>query len=205
MPNTALLRNFRSRNINAEYFETSEQAVPRICSLILPNALVGLGGSETIIQCGLLDALRNLDIMLLDRYKPGTSAEEVSRMRREGMMSDVFICSSNAITRDGKLVNKDGLGNRLACITYGPEKVFIVAGMNKVVDTVEDALERIRTIAAPLNAQRVGAETHCFHTGVCNDDHCFPPDRICNQLLITEGSRIEKRIHVFLVNEELGY
>ncbi len=202
---STLLRNLHIRGIEAEYYETTEEAVSAVCSRIPANALVGLGGSETVIESGLLNALRSLNIRLLDRYTPGVPADDINRMRKEGLLSDIFICSTNALTLDGKLVNKDGLGNRLACLSYGPDKVFVIAGINKVVADLDAALERIRTLAAPQNAQRVHAGTPCFHSGVCQEERCFPPDRICNQVLITEGSRIAGRIRLFLVAQPLGY
>lgn len=200
-----IIRNLEKRYIKGYYYENSSEAVQKICKMINEGDLVGLGGSETIIETGLIDELRKLKIKLLDRYKEGVTKAEVDRMRTEGLLSDVFISSTNAITLDGKLVNQDGIGNRVACMIYGPKKVIIIAGMNKVVPTVEDAIKRIKSKAAPLDSIRVDIETPCYHTGVCNEPHCFPPKKICSQLVIIESSMIKDRINVFLIGEEFGY
>lgn len=200
-----IIHNLEKRYMRGFYFEDPKEAVQEICKLINEGDLVGLGGSETIIETGLVDELRKMNIRLLDRYKEGISKEEVNMMRREGLLSDVFISSTNAITLDGKLVSEDGIGNRVACMIYGPKKVIVVAGMNKVVRTVEDAIKRIKSIAAPLDSIRVNVETSCYHTGVCNEPHCYPPKRICSQLVIIESSMIKDRIDVFLIGGDFGY
>jgi len=200
-----IINNLKKKNMSGVYFETSAEAVQAICNLIPEGSLVGLGGSETILESGLVAALRKMNIRLLDRYKDGVSKEEVNRMRREGLLSDVFIASCNAITATGKIVNQDGIGNRVASIIYGPKKVILMVGMNKAVDTVDDAIARIKNIAAPLDAIRVNVKTPCSEAGFCNDPYCFPPNRICSQLVIIESSMIPERITVVLVGEELGY
>lgn len=173
--------------------------------MIPQGSLVGLGGSETIIESGLVEELRKLDIHLLDRYKKGIAKEEVNKMRREALLSDIFITSSNAVTVDGRLVNIDGTGNRVAAMIYGPSKVIFLVGMNKIVRTLEDALSRIKNHTAPLNAVRVGVETPCYHLGYCNDPHCHPPNRICSQVVIIEANPTPGRIMVVLVGKELGF
>ena len=200
-----VIRNLKKRQMRGFYFENSIEAVRSICEMINENDLVGLGGSETIIETGLIDELRKLNIQLLDRYKEGTTKAEIDKMRREGLLSDVFISGTNAITLDGKLVNQDGVGNRVACMIYGPKKVIIVCGMNKVVTTVDEAIVRIKSIAAPLDSIRVGIETPCYHTGVCNEPNCYPPKRICSQLSVIESSLFKDRINFFLIGEEFGY
>ncbi|HSQ34553.1 MAG TPA: lactate utilization protein, partial [Candidatus Binatia bacterium] len=200
-----IVKNLKIRGMDAFFCETSAQAVEEICRMVSPGSLVGLGGSETIIESGLLDALRRLDIRLLDRYKEGTSREEIDAMRRQGLLADIFICSSNAITADGRLVNIDGTGNRVAALIYGPKKVIVIAGANKIAPDLETAVARVKNIAAPANSLRVNVETPCSHTGFCQDPHCHPPRRICCQLVVTEASTIPGRITVVLVGESLGY
>jgi len=200
-----LIKNFMKRGIEGVYFDTSAEAVQAVCSMIPANALVGLGGSETLIESGLLDALRRMDIRLLDRYREGVSKAEVDEMRLQGLLADVFIMSSNAVTADGRLVNIDGTGNRVAALIFGPKKVIVFTGMNKVAPDLESAITRARNSAAAANSLRVGADTPCAHTGFCQDPHCHPPQRICCQTVVTEGSMIPGRIAVVLVNEELGY
>ena len=200
-----IIKAMKKRNINGIYFDESAEAVKAVCDMIPKESLVGLGGSETIIETGLVDALRKLDIRLLDRYKDGVTKEEINAMRREGLLSDVYIASSNALTSDGKIVNQDGLGNRVAAMIYGPHKVILLVGMNKVVDSVEEAVARIKTTAGPMDSIRVGKDTPCSKLGFCNDPHCHPPHRICSQLVIIESSLIPDRMHVIMVGDDLGY
>ena len=183
-----IIKNLKKRNMDGVYFEDPKDAVDEICRMIPKRALVGLGGSDTIINTGLVDELRKLDILLLDRYKKGVTKERVNEMRTEGLLSDVFIASSNAITLDGKLVNQDGTGNRVACMIYGPKKVILLVGMNKVVKDIPEAIQRIKTITAPKNSVRVGVHTPCSKTGICQDPNCYPPNRICSQLAVIESS-----------------
>jgi hypothetical protein len=200
-----VIKNLKKRGLDGIFCETSSQAVEEVCRMVPAGSLVGLGGSETIIESGLLDALRRMDVRLLDRYREGVSREQVDEMRRQGLSADVFIMSSNAVSADGRLVNIDGTGNRVAALIYGPQKVIVIAGMNKVVAGLDAAVARARNVAAPANSLRVGAETPCSKTGFCQDPHCHPPRRICCQLVITEASMVPGRITVVLVGENLGY
>jgi hypothetical protein len=200
-----VIKNFKKRGINGIYCESAAPAIQEICGMIPAGSLVGLGGSETILESGLVDTLRKMDIRLLDRYKKDVSKKEVDEMRRQGFSADIYICSSNAITADGKLVNMDGTGNRVAAMIFGPKKVIIMAGMNKVAANLEAAIARVKNTAAPANSLRVGLETPCSKTGFCQDPHCHPPRRICCQLVITEASMTPDRVTVVLVGEALGY
>jgi len=200
-----VIKNFKKRGLDGIYCESSDEAVKTICRMVPAGSLVGLGGSETIIESGLVDALRRMDIRLLDRYKEGVSKEEVNEMSRRGLAADIFICSSNAITADGKLVNIDGTGNRVAAMIFGPAQVIVMAGMNKVAPDLAAAIARVRNSAAPANSLRVGVETPCSKTGFCQDPHCHPPHRICCQLVVTEASMTPGRVTVVLVGETLGY
>jgi hypothetical protein len=200
-----IIHGFKKRGMDGIYCETSAQAVAEICRMIPTGSLVGLGGSETILESGLIDALRQMDIRLLDRYKDGVGKEEVNEMRLQGLATDVFIMSSNAVTADGRLVNIDGSGNRVAAMIFGPKQVVVIAGMNKVAPDLDSAIARVRNSAATANSLRVGADTPCSHTGFCQDPHCHPPHRICCQLVITEASMTPGRILVVLVGESLGY
>ena len=200
-----IIKHLNKRNMDGVYYERTHDAVRDICKMIPDGALVGLGGSETIIESDLVHELRKLDIRLLDRYRRGVTTEQVNKMRLEGLLSDVFIASTNAITMDGKLVNQDGIGNRVACMIYGPKKVILLAGMNKVVRNIPDAVSRIKTIAAPMDSVRIGVSTPCSKTAVCQDPDCYPPNRICSQLVIIESSMVKNRILVVLVGEDFGF
>ncbi len=200
-----IIRNLKKRNIDGTYFEKTEQAMASILKMIPDGSVVGLGGSESIIESGLVDALRKKDIRLLDRYKEGVGKEEVWEMRKQGMLADIYVASSNAVTLDGKLVNMDGIGNRVAAMIFGPDKVILLVGMNKVVKNVEEAVARIKNCVAPRNAIRVNINTPCSKKGFCQEPHCAPPHRICSHLVILESSMFPDRIKLFLVGEELGY
>jgi hypothetical protein len=201
----SVIENLKKRNINGLYFRTSKEAVAEICRMIPEGASVALGGSVTIMQTGLLDELRRKNVELLDRYRPGITTEEVEAVMVHGMTADVQVMSCNAVTADGKLVNEDGRGNRVAGLIYGPKKVIMMVGVNKIVPTVEDGITRIREIAAPLNCVRLGLDTPCVHTGFCDDSNCFPPARVCSQITIIESNRVKDRLTVVFVGEELGY
>lgn len=200
-----IIKNLKKRNMDGAYFEKAGQAVASILMEIPDGVLVGLGGSESIIESGLVDALRKRNIRLLDRYKGGVSEEEVWEMRREGLSADIYVSSSNAVTMDGKIVNMDGIGNRVAAMVFGRGKVILLVGMNKIVKTVEGAVARIKNYVAPRNAIRVNIDTPCSKKGFCQEPHCMPPHRICSQLVILESSMFPDRIKLFLVGEQLGY
>ncbi len=200
-----IITNLNKRNINGTYFGTKEDAVNYIASLVPERSIVALGGSVTVIQSGLLDRLRTMNINLIDRYRDGLTKEEIDEQRKRSRLSDVLIASSNAITIDGKIVNEDGFGNRVAAMIAGPSKVILMIGMNKIVPTVEAAIARIKNVAAPLNCVRLGKDTPCARTGFCDDEQCVQPERICSFIVTIESCAYTNRMNVVLVGEELGY
>jgi len=195
----------KRRNITALYVPSAKVAVEKICRLIPEGSSVALGGSVTIMQSGLLDALRSMKIDLLDRYRPGISGEEVEAVMQRGLSADFLLMSCNAVTADGKLINEDGRGNRVAGLIFGPRKVILMVGVNKIVKTVDEGIARIREVAAPLNCIRLSADTPCTRDGFCDDSNCVAPARLCSQLTIIESNRVKDRLTVVLVGEELGY
>jgi hypothetical protein len=142
-------------------------------------------------------------VKMIDPYRPELSKEEGLEERRKGMTADIMIASVNAITMDGKLVNLDGMGNRVAAMAFGPKKVILVVGMNKVAPDLDSAIARVKHYAAPVNSIRLGIQTPCVETGLCAD--CKSAQRICNIWSTIEGSMVKDRIHVKLVGENLGY
>ncbi len=200
-----VIENLKKRNINGIYCPSAREAVAEICRLVPERATVALGGSVTVMQSGLLDALRTMNVELLDRYRPGITNEEVESVMARGTTADVLLMSCNAVTADGKLVNEDGRGNRVAGLVFGPKKVIMMVGVNKIVPTVEAGITRIKEIAAPLNCLRLGLDTPCSRTGFCDDGNCHPPERVCSQISIIESNRVKDRITVVFVGEELGY
>jgi L-lactate utilization protein LutB len=200
-----VIANLKKRGINAWYCERATDAVQAISRMIPERSTVAIGGSVSLMQSGMLDVLRRMNVDFLDRYKPGLTDAEIEQLGLRSITADVHIASCNAVTADGKLVNEDGRGTRVAGIIYGPRKVILMVGVNKIVSTVEEGLARIKEIAAPLNCVRLGLDTPCVRTGFCDDANCHPPARICCQISIIESNRVKDRLNVFLVGEELGY
>lgn len=196
-----LVKNLKSRHFDAYYCETREQALEKALELIPKGATVGWGGALSAKQIGLIDAMNAGEYNAIDRDKTTSPEERVKAMKR-CLMADVFITGANALSLDGQMVNIDGVGNRVAAIVYGPESVIVIAGMNKVMDTLDAAVVRARTIAAPMNKQRFASQTPCEVTGTCGD--CKSEGCICNQILVTRNSKPAGRIKMILVGEDLG-
>lgn len=196
-----LLKNLKSRHFDAYYCHNKEEALEKALELIPKDATVGWGGAYSAQQIGLMDVLKNGGYNVYDRDTTKTPEERV-KMMKKCLTADVFLTGANAISLDGQMVNIDGNGNRVAAIVYGPDSVLVIAGMNKVVDTLDDAITRARTIAAPMNQQRFPNQTACKETGICAD--CKSEECICNQILITRHCRPVGRIKFIIVGEELG-
>ena len=197
-----LVKNLRSRHFEAFYCADKAAALEKALELIPKGASIGWGGAVSAQQIGLMDAVNAGEYNAIDRDKCATAEEKVAA-QKQCLTADVFLTGANALSIDGEMVNIDGTGNRVAAIVYGPEMVLVVAGMNKVVDTLEDAITRARTIAAPINKQRFPNTTPCEVTGTCAD--CKSEGCICNQILITRHCRPAGRIKFIIVGEELGF
>ena len=182
-----LVKNLQSRHFGACYCATKEEALEKALALIPEGSKVGWGGAESAAQIGLMDALQ------------AGNWNAVGRNTEGGV--DVFITGANALSLDGQMVNIDGYGNRVSAIICGPKTVVVIAGMNKVTDSLEAAVTRARTVAAPMNTQRFGLKTPCSVTGICGN---CKAEGICNQILITRNCKPQGRIKVILVGEELG-
>jgi hypothetical protein len=191
------------RNTTALFMPDGASATKAVLEMIPEGATVGLGGSLTVKQIGLLDALHKGKFNLYDQYAQGLSREESWKLRRKGLLADFFVTGTNAVTIDGRLVNLDGAGNRVAALTFGPPRVVVVVGRNKIVADVDQALDRVWNEAAPLNAKRLNRKTPCTKTAQCED--CSSTERICNHLLITERQMAPGRLTVVIVDEELGF
>lgn len=199
-----LIKNLNKRRIQASYAPTAEQAKKEVLAMIPAGSVVYRPGSMTVTNMGLWEEIRRLPgVKVLEYLQPGLSDAEKKEIRRQGFLADIMIASTNAITLDGRLVNLDGYGNRVAAMIFGPAKVILVVGMNKVAPDLESAMARVKQYAAPVNAIRLGLDTPCAKTGLCND--CKAPQRICNMWSIIEGHMIQNRIHVKLIGENLGY
>lgn len=194
-----VIKGLRSRNMTGYYAHSKDEALSIALSLIPEKSSVTMGGGMSVHETGLVEALEQGNYNFIDR--------DAMEDKRAAMLmaydADFFLSSANAITNDGIIVNIDGNSNRVSAIAQGPRKVLFIVGMNKVCDDLDGAMKRARNVAAPINAQRFGLSTPCTKTGACMD--CKSPDTICCQFLITRFSRHADRIHVILVNDNLGF
>ena len=198
-----IIANLKKRQMDGFYCPTCKDAVKTAMELVSTGDSVSFGGSMTLSESGIMDALNaREDITLYDRSKASTP-EEIGTIYRKAFSCDTYFMSTNAITLDGELVNTDGNGNRVAALIFGPAQVIIVCGMNKVATDTDAAIARVRNIASPPNCNRLNRKTPCATTGVCAD--CLSPDCICCQTLITRFSRNPDRIKIVLCNEKLGF
>ena len=199
-----IIKNLEKRRMAGSYTASAAKAKAEIIEMIPQGATVFRCGSMTAVGIGLWEAIADLpEVNLIDPYNPELSPEEGLELRRQGLTADVMIASTNAITLDGRLVNLDGMGNRVAAMAFGPKKVILVVGMNKIAPDLESAIARVKHYAAPVNNIRYGLKNPCVETGLCSD--CRTPQRICNIWSTIEGHMIKDRIHVKLVGEFLGY
>jgi len=196
-----IVKALSRRGMDGYYCENSRAAVEKALSLIPESSTVTWGGSESIKECGLLEALSHAPVVLWDRsdIKP----EDKKDFYRKAFTADVFLMSTNAITLDGQLVNIDGTGNRVAALSYGPDRVILIVGMNKVCPDLESAVSRVHNVAAPPNCMRLHMETPCAKDGICHN--CLSPQKICNMLHVMHYNRFPGRIQVILVGESLGF
>ncbi len=190
----------RDNNMYCECVDSAEEALDVIESLMNEGDTVTVGGSVTLFETGAIDMLRDGRYNFLDRYAPGA---DIQGIYEAAFTSDVYLMSSNAITENGELYNMDGNGNRVAALIWGPKSVIVVAGYNKIVKNIDEAKARVEEIAAPANASRLGCETPCTKTGHCMN--CSSAKRICATAVITGRQRVQNRIKVILIGEELGY
>ena len=199
-----IIKNLEKRRMAGSYAADAAQAKAEIVDMVPQGAVVFRCGSMTAGGIGLWEAIAALPgVKLIDPYRAELSPEEGLELRRQGLTADVMIASTNAITLDGRLVNLDGMGNRVAAMAFGPKKVILAVGMNKVAPDLETAVARVKHHAAPINNIRYGLNNPCVETGLCSD--CRSPQRICNMWSTIEGHMIKDRIHVKLIGENLGY
>ena len=183
--------------------EAKEIVMENIIPAIKPKS-ISWGGSMTFIATGLYAALKNReDVEVLDTFDKKITPEQAYERRRQSLLADLFITGTNAVTESGQLVNLDATGNRVAAMIFGPKHVIVIAGVNKIVKNLDEALERINTIAAPINAKRLNRQTPCAVNGICTD--CNSPERICRVTTIINKKPKRTNLTIVLVGEELGY
>ena len=198
---SVLVKNLRSRHFEAYYCDTRQDALAKALELIPEGSLVSWGGAMSAQQIGLIGAMRVGNYRTIDRDKCVT-AEEREQAMKDALFCDTFLMGANAMSMDGEMVSIDGTGNRIGALVYGPKSVIVIVGMNKVEDTLDEAIRRARTVAAPKNKQRFGDGTPCAVTGVCGD--CKSEKCICNHIVITRHCRPVGRIKFIIVGEDLG-
>lgn len=197
-----VIRKLESRDMEGYYFDSANSAAEYVKNLVIPGSSVAFGGSETLKETGILNLLKNGSYTVYDRADAHTP-QEARQMYANHTLSDYYFMSSNAITYDGILVNIDGTGNRTACLIHGPQNVIVVAGVNKLINTLDAAIDKVKNIAAPPNAVRLNRNTPCKDFGRCTD--CLSDDCMCCNIVITRKSYKKGRIKVLLINDSFGY
>lgn len=198
-----VIQSLEGHDFKALYAKDREEVKKEIRKHLSPGMRIGIGGSITLREIGVVEMLEKEGYPLYDHWKAGLSKEEVLATRKSQMTSDLFLASANAITLNGEIVNIDGIGNRVGSTIFGPGKVILVAGYNKIVENVEEAIKRVKNIATPLNARRLNLDLPCAKVGRCVD--CNSPNRICRVIVIHERKPSLTEMLVILVGEELGY
>jgi hypothetical protein len=195
-----------SRGIETDFVETSSEALAFVLNWLPRDAVVGLGGSTSLRQIGLWGALDELRMTVVNQQLPGVTKEERHELRRRNVMTDCYVMSCNSLVESGAIVVMNHTGNAVAALAFGAKKVLIVASVNKLVRTVEDGIGRVYHEVAPANSHRSGEfRPHCYDEGVCREQDCEWPDRLCNKLLIVFGEAIHDRVRLLLVGESLGF
>jgi hypothetical protein len=196
-------KSLKSHGFDAHFVQSPEEARELVLKMVSGYESFGFGGSDTTRTLGLIDELKARNKAVYDHWQQGLTNEEDLEIRLQQGRCDCFLCSANAISVTGEVVNVDGIGNRVNAMTFGPKKVVIVAGMNKVTPDLESALGRVREIAGPMRAKSLGMETPCAETGVCSD--CNSPQRICRITTILHRKPLQTDVSVILVNQALGF
>jgi len=198
----SIIDNFKARNIEATFVETLEEVKDRIVELIPIESSVGIGNSKTLKEMEISKLLMERGNTVFDKTI-ATSKEESKLLKKKSLLSDWYITGTNAISKEGHIVNIDHSGNRVAAMIYGPDNVIIVIGKNKLCDTLEDAINRVRNVSVPLNAERAGYNPPCLKLKKCVD--CKSDQRVCYNMVVIEGQYERNRMKLFIVNEELGF
>lgn len=208
------LENLKKNNMDAFYAETAEEAKEMLRGMLKEGAEVTCGGSVTLYRSGILEMLKTGPYKYYDRFAQGITREETEEIFRKAFTCDAYVTSSNAITEKGELYNVDGNSNRVAAILYGPENVYVIAGKNKIVSDIDEAVLRVKNVAAPKNAARLKCQTPCAVSGRCMSlasedpdicEGCLGDGRICCNYVISAKQRKKGRIKVIIIGEEIGY
>lgn len=197
------IESLNNNNMNGYLVNSKEELFFKIEQLVSEGSVVSCGGSMSLFEYGVIDYLRNGRYKFLDRYKEGLTSEQITKIFKESFLADAYFASSNAVTEDGKLYNVDGNGNRVAAMLYGPDKVILLVGLNKIVKDIDEAIKRNREICAPANAKRLNKKTPCTKVGYCMD--CKSNEKVCREFTVIASQNRKDRIHVIFMNENIGY
>ncbi len=196
-----IIKKLEKRFMQGFFCQTKEEAVKLALSLTEENSTVSFGGSQTLVEIGIIQQLKTHNYKVIDR-QDGKTPQEQTQLMREALLCDTYFMSTNALTMDGELINIDGNANRVAALCFGPKSVIVIAGVNKITFDLQTALRKIETDACSANCLRLGINTPCSQTGKCGD--CYT-NSICAQTVVTRLSRVKNRIKVIIVNENLGF
>ena len=197
------INNLKKNNISGYYVKDNDELINLIKDIAKEGEVVSVGGSMSLFESKVIELLRSGRYEFLDRYKKDLTQEDIKEIYRKSFFADTYFASANAITEDGKIFNVDGNGNRVAAILYGPDKVVLIVGVNKIVKNIEQAVSRNRAISGPANAKRLNLSTPCVKTGQCME--CNIEDRICCEYTVIKRQRNPKRMHVIFINDTLGF
>ncbi|MCQ2449916.1 MAG: lactate utilization protein [Clostridia bacterium] len=210
-----IIKALERNKMRGLYAESKAQAVEMVKEMLFDGCTITTGGSVSLEECGVWDLIHDPRYRFADRNRAGLTPEEKEEILRSNVGVDFFFCSTNAITENGELINIDGFCNRIAAISFGPKRVVMIVGKNKIVPTLEEGFLRVKKIAAPKNCVRLNLDTPCAKLGHCVSlertdrplmtDGCNSDRRICCSYLVSAQQRIVDRITVILVNEDLGY
>lgn len=209
-----IMEKLRKNNMEPYYVEKVDEVVPLVESLLKDGETVSAGGSLSLKQTGVIELLKSGKYNFLDRSKEGLTADDIREIYIKTFGADTYFASANAITKNGEIYNVDGNANRVSAILFGPKQVILVVGVNKIVDTLDDAIRRVKEISAPFNTRRLSCETYCNKTGHCISlnadnpsmcDGCDSDARVCCSYTVLAHQRIKNRIKIILVNEDLGF
>ena len=195
--------NLEKNNIKAYYAKSDDEIFQTIKDIVKDGETVSVGGSMTLFETKIIDFLRSGRYNFLDRYKENLTQTDLKEIYRKSFSANTYFASANEITEEGEIFNVDGNGNRVAAILYGPDKVILIVGVNKIVKNIDEAIKRNKDISGPANAKRLNLQTPCAKVGYCMD--CESKDRICCEYTVIKRQRNENRIHVIFVNDNLGF
>ena len=197
------IKNLEKNNIKGYYAKSNDELINIIKDIAKEGEMVSVGGSITLFETNVRDLLRSGRYNFLDRYEENLTSADMKEIYRKTFYADTYFSSVNAITEEGEIFNVDGNGNRVAAMLYGPDKVILVVGANKIVKNIDEAVKRNKAVSGPANAKRLNTDTPCSKVGYCMD--CKSNDRICCEYTVIKRQRTADRMNVIFINDVLGF